>query len=371
MAIRLEDLSHVIGLIHQAGAAPNAWPDALAGVLKVTDGSRICLMDISSLSGELKSIAQIGHDPVKARLYTEYYYSIDPTREACLNAPVFEVTTVHETFTQSVRSRHEYFDYARGCDIGDVIGFGTAAVQGIRSILSMQRAVDAPAYGSDEKRLFRLLAPHVQAAKRVEVALGQAWTAAQELEAGFGRLTVPAFIVDRRGQIRHANAAATALLKERHALTSRFGKLVLDGKLAAAFQSALIQATQDRPQCSALALRLGTHPAELLVTPLGPQHPATSPWQVPLALVILARPERNARAIAWRMLRLYGLTPAEARLAAALALGQSLADIAHVQHVSLATVRTQLRSVFSKTGTSRQAQLVRLALAGAGVVLDQ
>lgn len=75
MAIRLEDLSHVIGLIHQAGAAPNAWPDALAGVLKVTDGSRICLMDISSLSGELKSIAQIGHDPVKARLYTEYYYS--------------------------------------------------------------------------------------------------------------------------------------------------------------------------------------------------------------------------------------------------------------------------------------------------------
>jgi DNA-binding CsgD family transcriptional regulator len=54
------------------------------------------------------------------------------------------------------------------------------------------------------------------------------------------------------------------------------------------------------------------------------------------------------------------ITPAEARLARALLHDQSLADFADENGISIHTARVQLRSLLDKTGTRRQAQLVRL-----------
>jgi DNA-binding CsgD family transcriptional regulator len=58
--------------------------------------------------------------------------------------------------------------------------------------------------------------------------------------------------------------------------------------------------------------------------------------------------------------RLFGLTSAEIRVAAGIAAGMSLTDLADLQQVSRATVRTQLAAVFRKTHTRRQAELVAL-----------
>jgi DNA-binding CsgD family transcriptional regulator len=58
--------------------------------------------------------------------------------------------------------------------------------------------------------------------------------------------------------------------------------------------------------------------------------------------------------------RLYNLTPAEARLAQALARGDSLEQVAQVLNVKMTTARTQLAAIFSKTRTSRQARLVAI-----------
>lgn len=60
---------------------------------------------------------------------------------------------------------------------------------------------------------------------------------------------------------------------------------------------------------------------------------------------------------------LFDLTPAEARLAKALASGATLATTAASFGVSPQTLKTQLKSVFEKTGVSRQADLVRLLAA--------
>jgi DNA-binding CsgD family transcriptional regulator len=59
---------------------------------------------------------------------------------------------------------------------------------------------------------------------------------------------------------------------------------------------------------------------------------------------------------------LFGLTPAECRLVALLADGHSLSEIMELVGVSRNTVKSQLASIYGKTGTSRQAQLVRLLL---------
>jgi len=59
----------------------------------------------------------------------------------------------------------------------------------------------------------------------------------------------------------------------------------------------------------------------------------------------------------------FELTTAEAELASALATGLSLSQCAQQRRVSLHTVRSQLKQIFTKTGTSRQTDLVRLLLA--------
>lgn len=57
---------------------------------------------------------------------------------------------------------------------------------------------------------------------------------------------------------------------------------------------------------------------------------------------------------------MFDLTPAEARVASALMTGAALESIATQHRVSLGTVRTQLRAIYEKTCTHRQAQLVAL-----------
>ena len=58
--------------------------------------------------------------------------------------------------------------------------------------------------------------------------------------------------------------------------------------------------------------------------------------------------------------RIFGLTQAEARLAILMARGATVTEIAATQGISVATVRAQLASIFGKTHTRRQAELVIL-----------
>jgi DNA-binding CsgD family transcriptional regulator len=58
----------------------------------------------------------------------------------------------------------------------------------------------------------------------------------------------------------------------------------------------------------------------------------------------------------------YSLTPAEARLLAALAAGQTVAQYARLHHIGLGTARTHLKHVLEKTGYHRQTDLVRAVL---------
>lgn len=58
--------------------------------------------------------------------------------------------------------------------------------------------------------------------------------------------------------------------------------------------------------------------------------------------------------------RIFGLTAAEAKLAVQIGRGDTLADIAREHGVCVATVRSQLASIFAKTQTRRQAELAML-----------
>ncbi len=59
---------------------------------------------------------------------------------------------------------------------------------------------------------------------------------------------------------------------------------------------------------------------------------------------------------------LYGLTKAEIEISSLLAEGYSTEEISEIRKVSIATTRTQIKSIFLKTGTQKRSDLMRLIL---------
>jgi DNA-binding CsgD family transcriptional regulator len=81
------------------------------------------------------------------------------------------------------------------------------------------------------------------------------------------------------------------------------------------------------------------------------------------AMIVATRVEAPRLPFADLLGGLFDLTPAESRLARAIAGGVTIQAYAATAMVSAETVRTQLKSVMSKTGTHRQTDLVRLLVA--------
>ncbi|WP_233890123.1 helix-turn-helix transcriptional regulator [Paraburkholderia flagellata] len=100
---------------------------------------------------------------------------------------------------------------------------------------------------------------------------------------------------------------------------------------------------------------------QVLVTPA---HRGTS-WATltgrhEAAVVLVIDPEAEEASVSEVLQALYGLTPAETRVAVTIGRGQGLIATADELGVCLSTARTHLRQVFVKTDTRRQAELVRL-----------
>lgn len=60
--------------------------------------------------------------------------------------------------------------------------------------------------------------------------------------------------------------------------------------------------------------------------------------------------------------KIFGLTNSEAAIAVELSLGRDIDEIAEMRQVSTGTLRAQLKSIFLKTSTRRQSELVALVL---------
>jgi len=78
------------------------------------------------------------------------------------------------------------------------------------------------------------------------------------------------------------------------------------------------------------------------------------------SVFVLVDLDETPRASIGALRHAFGLTKAEARLAARLARGESLQHIAIEQNVTIDTARAQLKAVLAKTHTHRQAELVAL-----------
>ncbi len=85
----------------------------------------------------------------------------------------------------------------------------------------------------------------------------------------------------------------------------------------------------------------------------------------PACAVIIRDPDRRSQTSDEVVRKLFDLTPAEAALALALADGLTLEESADELGMTKNTARAHLRAIFSKTGATRQANLVRTLLSSA------
>jgi len=80
------------------------------------------------------------------------------------------------------------------------------------------------------------------------------------------------------------------------------------------------------------------------------------------AALYISDPESHNLGMRNLLASLYGLTDAEAEIATLLSAGHSIEEAAEIRGVKFSTARSQLKSVFSKTGVNRQSDLLRLLL---------
>jgi DNA-binding CsgD family transcriptional regulator/PAS domain-containing protein len=235
--------------------------------------------------------------------------------------------------------------------------------------LLFKRREGEPAFGARERGVLEALLPHLRRAGGAAPRLAPALAAlpGQEglLASGFEALPDGIAIHDGGGRMIHANAA----LRHMAALADGF-RLGPEGiePVQAAGRQALRRAI-----LAALAAaegRLGllaTAGSFALARPSG-----AAPWlgrALPLrgrdraghgALLLLGDAARPRKPSAALLGALFGLTPAEASLAAGLAAGRTLAEHAGRRRIGLETARSQLAAIRRKTGCRRQSEIVAL-----------
>ncbi len=237
----------------------------------------------------------------------------------------------------------------------------------------------APDLPAEADRLLPLLLPGLVRAAGTWLRLGRAEEQALLTQAALDRLTVGAVVVDGGCRPRVVNAVARAIAARGDGFDLSTGAVRAAFPADTARLHDCVRAVADhdpRPvheRSRALRLpRLGDpDPYEVLVVPLPRSLPAELAARG-AAVLFVADPSAGSERVEHYLRALHGLTEAEARLAAMLLGGRSLVDAAAALGISRNTAHSQLAMVFSKTGTSRQSELVlRLMRAPTGIAPEK
>lgn len=240
--------------------------------------------------------------------------------------------------------------------------------------LFLQRAPGHGPFTRDEMTQFDRLVPHLQRAMQMRQRFIECSQGLDVLADGLDLLAMAAFLFDESTRVVGMNRSARTLVSGADGLCVQEGHLLASHSHASRKISyeltRAVQAGAQAERSTGLVLlpRLGRLPLMMVVAPLRSERHEAGPLS---AVLFAFDPERVPTATATVLRELFSLSSAESELALALCSGKTLADAASARGTSVHTSRTQLKSIFNKTGTRRQSDLVSLLLASPAYFLTE
>jgi DNA-binding CsgD family transcriptional regulator len=233
------------------------------------------------------------------------------------------------------------------------------------SFLTVCRGERDADFNEAEIATLNRIVPHVTRALRIKLRLNAADARAAAALDAFDQIDAGIAIVDRELRPIAINQRLEQILVRRDGLIlSGEALLASDRASAGALSDMVWRAASDD-------LRVATARTMLLRRPsarppwsvtIRRLDPRSAPVDAGLVVVLVEDLMRAPGQIEPLLNAVFGLTPREASLAAALARGKDLAEAAATLGITPGTARVYLKSIFAKTHTRRQAELVGLIL---------
>lgn len=263
---------------------------------------------------------------------------------------------------QEMRRSRMFADYLVPCDVGRNLGMilsgSTASLDVVP--LCFYRPVRSRPFEAVDAAVLAQLGSHFSQAMVIRQRLGAAATDPARLV--IERVALAVVVVARDRCVLLSNPAAENLFATTHPPLMASGRLRAHESAQHAALERAIQAcaTYQFDAHFSLSVRLGGQPGKGVVARLAPAPTSTVHGSRAAAVVFLSQEGAGPPDLRTLVTTLYRLTPAEFELVQALCDGLTPEAFAEQRAVGIATIRTQLRSVFDKTGTRRQTDLLRL-----------
>jgi DNA-binding CsgD family transcriptional regulator len=372
-----DDEAHVIEAIYDAALDPAILDDVLARI-RARLAASISILFAYDSTGPVPWHFH-GFEPKTFRAYNDYYHQVDiyrhglVTNQLLRSGAVFAGEQIVDEAT--IRSSAFVNELLRPNDFGPVCGSPLHVTpDGGFVELTFYRPVVAEPFGPQDLDFLMRIAPSFRRAARLRLRLEReaaapAWTLELLDALPWGVIVLDArqvpVVVNREAE--RILAQADGLRLDRSGLYAEHRD---DGeRLRSALASAVAQPGDASCPGADVPIRRpsGARPLLLTVVPIGRRALDGIGAGSPRVMVHIVDPAGRPVRTAPRLRALFGLTPAEAALAQALAAGKSLQEHAEEACLTCETARWRLKQVLAKTDTHRQAELVRLLLATAAL----
>ncbi|WP_206452990.1 helix-turn-helix transcriptional regulator [Aurantimonas marina] len=357
-----DKFERITSIIYEASVAPeDGWQQVLDALSEAFLGAAVVIDDNGIAGQEDHFLRTSRFDLERVQTHFEQFATADE------NAGVRSLLTGPVSRAFDMRSGFEPGEWDRDPSVAAIlkpqrITEGQLLVlernEGRLSDLLIYRGERAGAFSAIELRLINALAPHLKRALAIRRHLQEMTEQVREAQQLLQKVAGGLITTDRVGRVIGATGKGKEALGSAAAIYATQGRLRAchpgaDAALGAIFTDAF--AKNDVPivvpgdDGQDYTFQELPAPAARALTDMGNRR---------VFAINLHAKARDTSVLNFR--RRYGLTQAEGEIAAAFALGLSLAEIAERRCNSVHTVRTHLKAIFSKTGTHRQSQLVAL-----------
>ena len=363
----------ILSSLHDAALDDDLWPatSALIDEACGSKGNVVTFAEGRSPSDVKIFMAWICYrgerHRVLERSYFGAYYPRDERIPRLIRLADSRLVRIADLYTpQEMKSSAAYNEVLSEGQSQNGLNARLTGPKGSRIVWSTADPVDPDGWSSDQIDLIRAFLPHLRQYVRVRQTLLDASALGASLVELLENTASGIVQLDRRGRIVAANDCATSLLRRGDALSDRRRQLSArraadDARLKGLLARALPRFGEQGSSGSMVVSRPNGLPGLTVhVSPVGQEQRDSLPWRVAaLAIVTDHRRTRVSSALVQATL---GLTPTESLVAALLAEGQSVRDIATMTGRKERTVRWHVEQIFEKRGISRQVDLVREVL---------